>query len=115
MTSEELNKRLIEQFPKLEGAYTEEVSWQEGDHTGSHTVYGDVFTPYIRNSIENKESGEIATVFSYIEDTLNLEDDYADEVISFSVLESIAELLKDEQWVGEFVKDRTKKVLIEIG
>ncbi|MBC1794806.1 DUF7674 family protein [Listeria booriae] len=115
MTSKELNKQLIYEFPKLKDAYTDEVSWQEGDDTGSHTVYGDVFTPHIRKTIENKDDEEIAKIFSYIENTLNMEDEYADEVISFSVLESIAELLKGEQWTDKFIKDRTKKILIEIG
>ena len=47
MNSIELNKLLIEKFPNLIDDYCDEVGWQEGDETGSHIVYGDVFTPYI--------------------------------------------------------------------
>lgn len=37
--------------------------WQEGDETGAHTVYGDVFTPYIVNCIENNNQKEIEKKF----------------------------------------------------
>ena len=49
-----LNLKLIERFPELRNKYKEEVSWQEMDETGSHIVYGDVFTPFIEEKIEEK-------------------------------------------------------------
>ena len=54
MTNKELNQFLIASFPELKHAYNEEVSWQEGDDTGSHVVFGDVFTPYLEKLIETK-------------------------------------------------------------
>lgn len=67
MTSKELNKLLIETFPELNDSYVEEVQWQEGDDTGSHTVYGDIFTPYVIICIENNKQEEIRKIFSYVE------------------------------------------------
>lgn len=67
MTSKELNKLSIETFPELNDSYVEEVQWQEGDDTGSHTVYGDIFTPYVIICIENNKQEEIRKIFSYVE------------------------------------------------
>ena len=39
MTNKELNQFLVKTFPELKQAYDEEVSWQEGDDTGSHVVF----------------------------------------------------------------------------
>ena len=49
MTSKELNLYLIKNLNEIENFYKEEVSWQEGDETGSHIVFGDVFVPFIIN------------------------------------------------------------------
>ena len=87
MTSRELNLRLIYAFPGLEQAYHDETSWQEGDDTGSHVVYADVFVPYILKNIKDENS--LRAVFSYIEELLSEHDDYADEVVQLSVLESL--------------------------
>ena len=87
MLSKELNLKLIELLPEIRKAYDEEVSWQEGDETGSHTVFGDVFYPYICENANNEDVTK--RNFLVIEKILALHDEYADEVITFSVLESL--------------------------
>ena len=54
MTNKKLNQFLIVSFPELKHAYNKEVIWQEGDDTGTHVVFGDVFTPYLEKLIETK-------------------------------------------------------------
>lgn len=54
MDAKQLNRRLVNRFPELEEKYHDEVDWQEGDGTGSHVVYGDVFAPYIEKIIIEK-------------------------------------------------------------
>lgn len=114
MTSKELNKLLIKTFPDLISSYKEEVEWQEGDNTGSHTVYGDVFTPYIINCIENNQQQKIEKIFLFIESLLNKEDPYTDEVIAFSVLESIEFLLKENKNLQNKLGEKTSKILDEL-
>lgn len=53
MKTKELNEKLKNAFPEILNMYNEEVSWQEGDDTGSHIVYADVFVPYIKLQIQN--------------------------------------------------------------
>lgn len=89
MDAKQLNQILINRFPELEQAYHEEVDWQEGDETGSHVVYGDVFAPYIENIITEKNYEELQKVFIFIEDILLVNDKYSDEVIMFSILERL--------------------------
>ena len=113
MKSRELNKLLVESFPNLNDEYVDEVSWQEGDDTGSHTVYGDVFTPYLSNCIEKNKQEEITQAFEYIEKLLNLEDTYVDEVVSFSILESIAYLIKEREKLFDLLGDKTKESIKE--
>ena len=96
MDVKQLNRLLIDRFPELEKEYHEEVDWQEGDKTGSHVVYGDVFTPYIQKSIIQQNNEVIQKVFSFIEEVLARNEKYSDEVIMFSVLERL--MLDKEQF-----------------
>ena len=89
MTCKELNLNLVATFPELRNAYYEEISWQDGDETGSHVVYEDVFVPFIRKQISEKNEALLLKVFDYIEGLLELNDRYAEEVIEQSVLESL--------------------------
>lgn len=109
MKSYELNRLLINKFPNLIEDYQNEVDWQEGDETGSHTVYGDVFTPYIVRCIENEKDTELNAIFEYLELVLTKQDEYANEVIALSVLESIQYLLKERSKYKDMMGVETKK------
>ena len=111
MKSSELNRLLVKSFPNLNDAYTEEVEWQEGDNTGSHIVYGDVFTPHLVNCISNDSEEEMSKALSYIEELLVLEDSYVDEVVAFSILESIAYLFEEKQSLIDLLGEKTKLVM----
>ena len=87
--TKQLNKLLIEKFPELEEKYHDEVDWQEGDETGSHVVYGDVFAPYIEKIIDEKKNEELEKIFAFIEEILSKNEKYSAEVILFSVLERL--------------------------
>ncbi|MBF2596516.1 DUF7674 family protein [Listeria welshimeri] len=89
------------------------MDWQEGDETGAHTVYGDVFTPYIVNCIENNNQKEIEKFFSYIEFLLSKNDSYTNEVVAFSVLESIEYLLKNNKKLQTILGEKTTEQLKE--
>lgn len=114
MTSKELNTLLLDTFPNLSIAYEEEVEWQEGDNTGSHTVYGDVFVPYVVSCIENNKKEDMKKIFSYIELLLTKEDSYTDEVVAFSVLESIEYLLNENQAILAILGDKTLAIYKEL-
>ena len=114
MNSIELNKLLIEKFPNLIDDYCDEVGWQEGDETGSHIVYGDVFTPYIVKCIEEKKDVELNSIFQFLELVLSKQDGYASEVIAFSVIESIEYLLKGNSKYKDMMGNETKKLLEEL-
>ena len=96
MEKKQLNRLLIDRFPELEKEYHEEVDWQEGDDTGSHVVYGDIFTPYVKKMIIQQNIEEIKKVFVFIEEILAENEKYSDEVIMFSVLENL--MLNKEQF-----------------
>lgn len=102
MTSKELNLKLLNLLPDITQLYFDEVSWQEGDETGSHTVFSDVVLPYILDNIE--DDGRMKNVFSAVESLFGLNDDYADEVLTLSVLENLyyrnAEVQKLKQYFG---------------
>ena len=115
MTSKELNFKLIKSFPEIKDVYYEETSWQDGDETGSHVVYADVFVPFIKAQISDAKEQAIANIFNYIEKLLELNDEYANEVIVLSVLES---LLFDEDvdnaFFIQFAKPNTLGLIKEI-
>jgi len=109
MKSSELNKMLIEYLPELYSKYLDEVSWQEGDDTGSHIVYGDVLTPHLIECILQKETKEIIKIYAFLESVLSLEDEYSDEVIAFSVLESIVYFIKEDMSSIDLLGPRSRK------
>ena len=111
MTSKELNLKLIESFPEIKDVYYEETSWQDGDETGSHVVYADVFVPFIKAQISDGKEQAIANVFHYIEKLIVLNDEYANEVIALSVLES---LLFDEDVDNPFFIELAKPKTLEL-
>ena len=115
MTSKELNIKLIESFPEIRDIYYDETSWQDGDETGSHIVYADIFVPFIKEQISNGKESTIINIFNYIEKLIELNDEYTNEVIAFSVIES---LLFDEDienaFFIQFAKTNTLKLIEEI-
>lgn len=109
MTSKELNLKLITAIPEIEDAYYQETSWQDGDETGSHIVYADVFVPYIKEQILAQNESILARVFDYIENLLTMDDEYANEVVVLSVLESL--LFDDDISANSFMRFAKEKSL----
>ena len=107
MTCKELNLKLIELLPEIKKMYEDETSWQEGDNTGSHTVFSDVFFPYICYNLNDKKITR--KNFDVIEKILQLHDDYADEVIILSILENLFyeqdNIYKFKDFLGDLSKE----------
>ena len=115
MTSKELNLKLIESFPEIKDVYLEETSWQDGDETGSHVVYEDIFVPFIKAQITDKKEQILVNVFSYIEKLLALNDEYANEVVALSVIESLFfDEDVDNSYFIQFAKPNTLELIKEI-
>ncbi|MBQ7975791.1 MAG: hypothetical protein IJ300_08935 [Clostridia bacterium] len=115
MNSRELNLKLIDFFPEINGMYQEETVWQDGDETGSHVVYADVFVPFIKEQITESNEQMLSKTFDYIESLLNLNDEYANEVVALSVIETL--LFDDEidnALFIQFAKTKTLKLIEEI-
>ena len=111
MKAEKMNYMLIKKFPELETAYHNEVDWQEGDETGSHVVYGDVFVPYIKRMIALDNKKKINEIFKFIEEMLRLEDGYATEVIILSVLEELESDNYDLNLYEKYFGSKTKEII----
>lgn len=114
MDAKQLNRRLVNRFPELEEKYLEEVDWQEGDETGSHVVYGDVFAPYIEKIIIEKKYEELKKVFTFIEDILLENEKYSDEVIMFSILERLMSYEDQFQNCRKYFGECTERVVKEM-
>ena len=111
MDKKELNRMLIRKFPELEKSYYDEVSWQEGDETGSHVVYGDVLNPYIRECISKGNISKLKEIFEFIEDLIVTGDNYADNVVSVSVLESVLDLIFYDEDIFSLLGNESKKIV----
>ena len=114
ITSRELNKLLVDKLPNLQQKYAEEISWQEGDETGSHVVYGDVLTPYLSECISKDNQKALKLVFGFLENLLELNDEYVTEVVSFSVLESLACFMREKDYLTIYLGQKCKEILDEI-
>lgn len=101
--------KIDRKFPELKEKYDEEVNWQEGDNTGSHVVYGDVFTPFIRKKLEEKDNRKLEKIFEFIEKLLETNDDYIENVLSVSVIESI--IYDDTDLIKKYAKEKTLNII----
>ena len=108
MTFRELNLKLLEAIPEIKAQYDEETSWQDGDETGSHIVFEDVLTPFVKLHLCEKSERICQRIFDFLEELLETEDGYAEKVIVLSVLES---LIFDEdvekRYLLSFAKSKT--------
>ena len=114
MKSAELNNIFNTAYPELKSEYEEEVCWQEGDDTGSHVVFGDVFTPYIERLLNDRDEVKTEKAFSFIEKILDMNDRYCDEVIAFSVLEKLMDDLESIESVKKIMGEKTQKICKEL-
>ena len=106
MTSKDLNLMLIELFPEIKVLYAEE--------TGSHVVFGDVLLPYILANAESENMQCLTKCFQTIEKILSFDDEYADEVITLSVLESLSYETNLKIDLSQFMGDKTKRIFAEL-
>jgi len=113
MKSKDMNALLVEHFPELKEIYIAETSWQEGHDTGSHVIYGDVLTPHLLERIQASKQEEVIRIFNFIEFLLELEDEYAEDVVSCSVLESVAYLIKDNSQIISLLRPKSKEILFK--
>jgi len=114
MKNVELNHLLITSYPELKNQYEDEVSWQEGDETGSHVIFGDIFTPYIETILKNKDNKRVKRAFEFIEQILNINDKYCDEVITFSVLEKLFDEPTNIEFAKQYMGDKTQMICEEL-
>ena len=108
MTSRELNSMLIQWVPEVAATYEKEVEWQEGDATGAHIIFGDVLVPHIIELVEEQESESLKKIFEFIEHLLSLNDEYAEEVVMLSVIESLYYRLENFSAVYLPMKEKTR-------
>ena len=108
MTSKELNYMLIQWVPEIAMSYEKEVEWQEGDETGSHIIFGDVLVPHIIKLVEGEEKEQLKKIFEFIEHLLSIDDEYAEEVVVLSVIESLYYRLENFSEVYLLMKEKTK-------
>lgn len=114
MNSKELNMKLIENMPELKERYLEEVSWQEGNDTGSHVVFSDVFFSYMLETINNQDTKRIKKCFDIIERILMLDDEYAEEVITLSIIENLIYEFVNLDIVYPYMHEHTKQVFTNL-
>lgn len=114
MTSKELNLKLITLLPELEPLYRQEIEWQDGDEIGSHVVFEDILVPYILDCIRNGDEKGVRRSFGSIEALLFLKYKYAEEVIAFSVIESLIFSIDIKEDLYSCMGNLTQKLFKEV-
>jgi len=114
MKCADLNRLLVKNFPQLKEIYIKETSWDDGDDTGAHVVYGDVFNPYLHEIISENRIAEMEAAFDFIEQMLELNDEYVANVMAVTVLESISYIFEVQPNLTNSLGKRSKKMLNDI-
>lgn len=103
MKSSDLNRLLVSSLPELADSYHRCVDWDEGDDTGSHIVYGEVLGTQIEKSLAEHDDNELNRCFKFIDEVLEKDDEYAENVIAVSVIEYL--------YLGDLDKEKLKTYL----
>ncbi|MDL2288834.1 hypothetical protein LJC32_05595 [Oscillospiraceae bacterium OttesenSCG-928-F05] len=111
MKADTLNRKLLKALPELTEEYEAETCWQEGDKTGSHVVFGDVLVPYLRDAICNNEIEIVQKVFAFLKEEWILNDEYSQDVIAVSVLESMADLWEKYEEIFDRLDEDMKNII----
>lgn len=90
MKPRDLNKILLDKFPELKSYFEEETSWQDGLDTGSIVVFEDVLWPYILRCYENKDIDKLRSIYIFVEDLIESNDEYAKNVAEVAIIENTA-------------------------
>jgi hypothetical protein len=109
MTSKELNRLLIKSIPEIEKNFIEETSWQEGIDTGSHIIFGDVLKPFLISSITKNDTEMLLKIANMLEEILEYNDEYSENVIAISLFEGLS-FECDVEIFGKLLKKKTKKL-----
>lgn len=88
MNSRQLNLLLFNSIPEIKDSYEKAISWQDGHGTGSHVIFGDVLGPYVEDRVIQGDLEAIKRVLVFIEVVLEMDDEYAGNVIEVSFLEN---------------------------
>lgn len=107
----ETNGKLISAFPELISLYNGEVSWQEGDETGCHVVFGDVLRPYLNKMLLEKNEMQLQRIFDFLESLLERDEKYLDEVVNLSVLTQIVDDNIGLDLIRLYAGSRTKEMI----
>ena len=89
MTSKELNKILLKEFPEIKAELDDYISWQEGMDTGSFLVFEDVFMHFGYSELQKSNQELLKRFTQFIEKIYTLNDPYATNVITVGVLENV--------------------------
>lgn len=95
MKKDQLNNRLIENFPQLEKLYPLIKDGCFDMDTPSNAFFEEVFVPYILAMIEKKDEKEICHCFTFIEELMNDEDEHNEDIAMSSILVPLSEKVEN--------------------
>ena len=110
MTPREMNRELLVHLPELRELFAEETEWQEGDDTGAHVTYGDVFLPVLEAAIRHRDETTSGRYLGFVERLCVLDDEYAQDVVTGTVLEGLYLSGLDRDLVRGLLGDASRAV-----
>lgn len=89
MDTAQLNELLLEAFPELAEKFEDYTSWQDGMETGCFLTYEDLLLPFAREALDAEDVEKLARIGSFIDNLMNLGDEYAVNVATVGLLEGL--------------------------
>ena len=116
MTNRELNLLLSDNFHNLKETYDNEFKYwsEDGKEPSSHTIYENVLNPYLIECIEANNQNELVRIFAFVEEILETGDEYAENVMSVTVIESVVHLLKKKQKNRKMLGKKSRAIYEEL-
>ena len=110
----DLNRELLERVPEIFQGYAQLKAMWDGDEPGPHILYEDLLVPFLTTLLST--GGEIAlvTVFAFLEELAESNDQEVRNVLGASVLEGLSQLPTIWATARQYMGPSTKQLADDI-
>ena len=107
MTCVDINKMLVNAVPEIEQAFKSYTDTQDGFNTGCHMVFEKVLLPFTMEALEKGYEDVLKRIFYLIEDMVNSDDEYIEEIASLSFVGMLKPLYDNSDELIPYMESRT--------
>ena len=106
-------EKILSEFPNLRNEHEKHIKWWNGQEPEIHNTFGDIFTPFIIDSIKKNDEDALIKTSEILEEMAINKQTEVKKVLVCSILEIIGDDTKNLDVFSPFLKPETRKLFLE--